>query len=348
MKLLTLLTITIGLLVLAKMSKSLVIQATVGIFLSSSVLLISELFGFSNFRCKYDFYECCDTHFVYNKSLLFESLEKDVYGQHIAIEMVLKAVSDHIEKKSNKPLVMSFHGWTGTGKTYVFKKIVESIFSRKNSSSFVHLWNCQSQFSGKNKVIEHSKQINKWVISNVSERCDKSVFVFDEADHMPATLLDTLVPFLNEKTYNGIDFSKTIFIFLSNVGGEEIAEELYTRLMRGFKRNEVNLNDLNKAVMKMAILGKTGFENSTIIKNKLIDVLVPFFPLELEHVGLCVKDSIKKLDISLDVYPKVMNEIKKNLNWIPNHFDYKPIFSESGCKKIDNLVKTELGHLLKD
>ena len=334
----------------AKVSRSLIIQAAVGLFLSSSVLLITERFGFSNFRCTYNLYECCDTHFVYNKSLLFESLERDVYGQHIAIQMVHKAVSDHIENNSTKPLVMSFHGWTGTGKTYVSKKIVDSMFSRKDSSSFVHLLNCQSHFSDKSKVTEYSKQINEWVMRNVSERCDKSVFVFDEADHMPATLIDTLVPFLNNKTYKGIDFSKTIFIFLSNVGGEEIAEELYTRLMRGNKRNEVNLNDLNKAIMTMAILGKTGFEDSTIIKNKLIDVFVPFFPLELEHVGLCVKDSIRNLDISITgvVYHKVLNEIKKHLNWIPNFNDYKPIFSESGCKKIDNLVKTELGYLLKD
>jgi len=350
MKLSDLLTMILILLMInTNIIKSNYIQATVGFFLSSAVVLITERFGYSNFRCQLDFYECCDTHYVYNKSMLYESLNRDIYGQHIAIKMVHEAVSDHIEIQSNKPLVMSFHGWTGTGKTYFSKKIVESMFSRKELSSFVHLWNCQSLFHNKSRVAEYSKEIHEWVMSNVSDRCDRSVFIFDEADHMPATLIDTLAPFFEHKTYREVDFSKTIFIFLSNVGGEEIAEELYYRLMKGNKRDELNLNDLKKAVTTMAVLGNTGFQNSIIIKNKLIDVIVPFLPLEWQHVKLCINHTIDELNIIDYDLHKVYVEVKKNLNWIPNYFDnYKPIFSESGCKKIDNLVKTELADELID
>ena len=39
-----------------------------------------------------------------------------------------------------KPLVLSLHGWTGTGKNFVSKLIAENIYKEGMDSSFVHVF----------------------------------------------------------------------------------------------------------------------------------------------------------------------------------------------------------------
>jgi pantothenate kinase-related protein Tda10 len=51
--------------------------------------------------------------------------------------------------RRKKPLVMSFHGWTGSGKNYVTKFISESLFEKGLSSKFVHLFVSTLHFPGK-------------------------------------------------------------------------------------------------------------------------------------------------------------------------------------------------------
>ena len=40
--------------------------------------------------------------------------------------------------KGKKPLALSLHGWTGTGKNFVSKIIAESIYKRGLKSNYVH------------------------------------------------------------------------------------------------------------------------------------------------------------------------------------------------------------------
>lgn len=57
-------------------------------------------------------------------------------------------------------------------------------------------------------------QLRSWIQGNVS-KCERSLFVFDEVDKMPAKLIDALKPFIDHYEYlEGVDFRKSIFIFL--------------------------------------------------------------------------------------------------------------------------------------
>lgn len=40
----------------------------------------------------------------------------------------------------SKALVMSFHGWTGTGKNYLAKMISKALYKKEMHSQFVHLF----------------------------------------------------------------------------------------------------------------------------------------------------------------------------------------------------------------
>lgn len=97
-------------------------------------------------------YECCNdetesrvtrTWLLYNEDSL-DKLKSDLsmklYGQPLATDIVYKAVKSHVmDSNPQKPLVMSFHGWTGSGKNHVSQIVAENLYKKGVRSSFVHV-----------------------------------------------------------------------------------------------------------------------------------------------------------------------------------------------------------------
>lgn len=66
-------------------------------------------------------------------SFLLSGLESDLrvrlHGQHLASELVLRAVKGYLEKPhGDKALALSFHGWSGTGKNFVARMLAENLY----------------------------------------------------------------------------------------------------------------------------------------------------------------------------------------------------------------------------
>ncbi|MBN3299848.1 TOR1A protein, partial [Amia calva] len=72
-----------------------------------------------------------------------------------------------------------------------------------------------------------------------------------------------------------------------------------------------------------------GFWQSRLIANNLVDVFVPFLPLEHKHVRMCVLTEMKA---------RKMKHNEKIANYIANELEYGPpekkILSLKGCKSI--------------
>lgn len=68
-------------------------------------------------------------------------LEEKLFGQHLATEVILKALTGFRNNKNpKKPLTLSLHGWAGTGKNFVSQIVAENLYSRGLKSNFVHLF----------------------------------------------------------------------------------------------------------------------------------------------------------------------------------------------------------------
>lgn len=68
-------------------------------------------------------------------------LEKRLFGQHLATEVILKALTGFMNNKNpKKPLTLSLHGWAGTGKNFVSQIVAENLHSKGLKSNFVHLF----------------------------------------------------------------------------------------------------------------------------------------------------------------------------------------------------------------
>lgn len=73
--------------------------------------------------------------------MLQKDLDSKLFGQHLAKKVILNAVSGFISNpKPKKPLTLSLHGWTGTGKNFVSKIIAENIYEGGLNSDYVHLF----------------------------------------------------------------------------------------------------------------------------------------------------------------------------------------------------------------
>lgn len=72
---------------------------------------------------------------------LAKDLQTKLHGQHLAQCVVLKAIQGFINNpESNKPLTLSFHGWSGTGKNFVARIIADNLYREGVKSECVRLF----------------------------------------------------------------------------------------------------------------------------------------------------------------------------------------------------------------
>ena len=114
-----------------------------GVMLAGSSLYAS----WDTLKCRWE-NDCCSPPSIKHNVTEFEKLfDQYVYGQHVARDLIAKALKSHLRKldptQQNNPrkaLVLSFHGWTGGGKNYVAKFIADALFAKGIKSKNVHLF----------------------------------------------------------------------------------------------------------------------------------------------------------------------------------------------------------------
>jgi len=281
--------------------------------------------------------ECCNPSWrPGNWTKLSESLEDHLVGQHIARDLVVRAVRGHQTNPSpSKPLVLSFHGWTGSGKNFVSQFVAESIFRQGLNSKYVHLFIATLHFPDA-RLTEHYKiQLRNWISGNVTS-CKHNIFIFDEVDKMPPGVLDIVKPFMDYYEHiDGVDYRRNIFLFLSNTGGKEITQTVFDSWNSGKDREKISLKDLEPLIAAGAFNEAGGLQYSRMIEKNLVDVFVPFLPLERRHVKTCIRNELNRRDVSDTWTEEMVDDIADQLTYWPA--DLK-LFSTSGCKRVAQKV----------
>ncbi|XP_030643591.1 torsin-1A-like [Chanos chanos] len=260
-------------------------------------------------------------------------LKDSLYGQHIASEVVLKAVSGFMtDKHPSKPLVLSFHGGTGVGKNHVSNIIARSIYKKGETSKHVHVFISEHHFPHKEQVGTYKFQLQQWIRGNVSS-FPHSMFIFDEMDKMNPGLIDAIKPFLDHYPHvDGVSYRKAIFIFLSNDGASVINQIAFDSWMDGEERENLQMNSrgMETNIFRDVFNAKnSGFWHSTLIDAHLIDHFIPFLPLEYRHVRHCVIDQMAALNITAK--DGLADRVAQELLYFPTQ---EKIFSVKGCKSV--------------
>ncbi|OXB73522.1 UNVERIFIED_CONTAM: hypothetical protein H355_012489 [Colinus virginianus] len=275
--------------------------------------------------------ECCNAKDTLNFSVVKMDLERKVFGQYLAVQIVLRALSMNLHfKRPKKPLVMSFHGWTGTGKSFVSSIIAENLYQHSAwRRRFVHHFSTVLHFSHSSHVRLYKEQLQNWIWGNVSA-CPRSIFIFSEMDQMPHGLIDSVLPFLDYRDeIDGVYYGKAIFIFLNNAGGDKITEIALDYWRRLERREDIPGKELQD------VLSEDIFKEPKhqLIQKNLIDYFIPFLPLEYKHMKQCVREELRAQGHPEEEY--LIMEIASAMMDYPSE---ERLYSSKGCKTVASRV----------
>ncbi|XP_044190609.1 torsin-1A-like [Thunnus albacares] len=280
----------------------------------------------------FNVHESCNSKWIsFNAAGLSTDLKSKLVGQHIASHIILKAVNGFMRNDSlEKPLVLSLHGPTGTGKSFVSRLIAKNIYKEGMDSSFVHVFISTLHFPHKSQIDTYKTQLKQWIKGNVTN-CARSMFVFDEVDKMHPGLIDSIKPYLDYyNKVDGVSYREAIFIFLSNAGGESITQTALDFWKEGRNREEIELQDLETSLSESAFNKKEGgLGHSSLIDQNMVDFFIPFLPLEYQHIVQCVMAEMKAKKLEPD--QDVANEVARDLHYFPK---FERVFSVRGCKTV--------------
>ncbi|XP_063831464.1 torsin-1A [Ostrinia nubilalis] len=280
------------------------------------------------------FTECCNEKYVpYDLSKLQMSLSQKIFGQPLVGELVniLNAHKDAVNansKQNQKALVISLHGWSGVGKNYASAMIAEALYKNGMQSKFVKLFMGKKDFDCTD--LEKSKKYLITQVNEVVKKCPKSLIIFDEIHDMCPSVLDAIKPMLDHHhAVDGVDYRDSIFIFISNIGGHEIATNLLELYEQGIKRNEVEFHNF-EAIIRRTAFHQGGFEKAAAIAHHLIDHYIPFLPLEQHHVEMCALAEFRSHGI---YHPseEMMADALSVITYGPT--EDQPIFANNGCRR---------------
>ena len=115
--------------------------------------------------------------------------------------------------------------------------IADSLFSKGTNSIFYKSFSSTLDFPHNEKVNDYQLQI-KTTIQQYQAACHTNMFVFDEVDKAPIGLMDIVKPFIDHNEHiNGIDYRKSIFIFLSNTASKDITLQAYRLQKQNINRD---------------------------------------------------------------------------------------------------------------
>ncbi|KAL0965236.1 hypothetical protein UPYG_G00278560 [Umbra pygmaea] len=288
------------------------------------------------------FFESCDSKWIaFNSTGLEVDLYQKLFGQHVVSSVVLKAITG-FKKTENpkKPLVLSLHGWTGTGKNYVSQLIAENVYKKGMASSFIHQFVATAHFPHQSQIENYKSQLQHWIKGNVTN-CPQSMFIFDEMDKMHPGLIDSIKPYLDYyEKLDGVSYRQAIFIFLSNSGGEDITQVALDFWREGKNREEIKLKDLETALSLSVFNNKQGgFWHASLIDKNLVDFFIPFLPLEYKHLVQCGMAEMAAK--GLEPNYALADQVARDMIYFPKN---ENIFSVKGCKTISSKLDLYRDH----
>ncbi|XP_069718755.1 torsin-3A [Phaenicophaeus curvirostris] len=278
------------------------------------------------------FGKCCktgDCRIVNNITGLEADLDRQLHGQHLAKEIIVQAVRGFLQSpRPRKALVLSFHGWSGTGKNFVTRLLANHLYRDGLKSECVRVFISLFHFPHHNYVDTYKAQLEKQ-ISETVQLCQQSLFIFDEAEKLHFSLLDAIKPFMAQHDNQG-DYRRSIFLFLSNLGGNTINEVALDFWRAGRVREEISMEYLEQRLrLELLEPAENGYARSHLLKEDLIDFFVPFLPLEYQHVKLCVRDAFSAR--GLPYTEAALDEVARMMVFVPKE---EKLFSAQGCKSV--------------
>ncbi|XP_029941374.1 torsin-4A [Salarias fasciatus] len=277
----------------------------------------------------YNAIENLDDHVLqYDLEGLERTLRREVFGQQGAVEELLSQLKDYLSTYvHNKPLVVSLHGPSGVGKSHLGRLLAghfRSVVGEALVLQYYVLHHCPLEAD----ALRCARDLSI-VISTMAEQAEEEekipLFIFDEAEHMHAEILDVLRQLLAARHSN--EHLNAIYLFLSNLGHAHITKHM--------------LHNSSSVSMAMTASGRhTGLvkELTPLLRSMLEELhplwreaaILPLGLLEKGHVMECFLDEMTREGF----YPDHIN-----IERLAGEVEYYPTvggheYSKTGCKQV--------------
>nr|XP_033815809.1 torsin-4A [Geotrypetes seraphini]XP_033815810.1 torsin-4A [Geotrypetes seraphini] len=257
----------------------------------------------------------------YDLDGLEKTLQREVFGQKIAMEIIMNLLKDYLATHiHNKPLVMSVHGPSGVGKSYVGRLLARH-FRSVMDGEFVLQYFVMHHCPANENIISCQLNLTSKIFTMVSQAEIEEkipVFIFDEVELMPPALLDTLNGFFWSNQTN--EFLNAIYVLISNIGGNEITK---------YVLHNASVDILNSHSMNGDLIGVI---RSTLQQHHPLwnyTDIVPFILLERSHIMHCFLDELMREGF----YPD-----NKHIETLAGQINYYTRedrqYSTTGCKQV--------------
>ncbi|KAM3910626.1 torsin-4A isoform 1-T2 [Leptodactylus fuscus] len=267
-----------------------------------------------------------DNVIKYELDGLEKTMQREVFGQKIAIDKIMALLKDYLATHwHNKPLVVSMNGPSGVGKSHMgrilakhFRSVVENDFVLQ----YYVMHNCPSDSNITTCETELTDMISDMVtLAEIEEKIP--IFIFDEMELMPPSLLDTLQSYFKLNQSN--EYLNAIYILISNIGGNEVTKYF--------------LQNVSSDVLNVPKELHTIIHSSLRQHHSIWDVaeIVPFTLLEKSHIANCFLDELLREGF----YPDNGN-IEKLAGQLKYYTIQDKQYSITGCKQV--VAKVNLLH----
>lgn len=255
-------------------------------------------------------------------------LVKRVHGQHLAVQVVMETFESFLkidvqsESRRSNILVLSFQGWSGIGKNHM-SGIISSFFRPTK----VHKFIVTLHFAHNSE--DDVSNLNDWFLSNVTSSCGIHLFIFDEVDKSS----DRLVSGLRETLIAADDLlsrrndTKAIVLLLSNSAGSMINACTVEALQEGIARENISYEAIIK---RFDDLSKDSMWYDAMLRENLINRIVPFLPLERIHIEKCIIAALEERGLTSS--DDIIRAVIDRLTFFPSSTN---IFCKTGCRKVE-------------
>ncbi|KAG6926981.1 torsin family 4, member A L homeolog [Chelydra serpentina] len=222
----------------------------------------------------------------YDLDGLEKTMHREVFGQKVAVERIMELLKDYLATHiHNKPLVISFNGPTGVGKSHVgwlLAKHFRSVMDNDFVLQYFVMHHCPNKGATPACQSDLSEKISEMVTRAETEE-KIPLFILDEVELMSPVLLDTLSRFFQPNQTN--EFLNAVYILISNVGGSEIMtfvlQNVSTNLLHQQRKTDELLYIIQPILTHFHPLWKSA-------------EIIPFGLLEKSHVINCFLEEMMR------------------------------------------------------
>ncbi|KAK8725853.1 hypothetical protein OTU49_010517 [Cherax quadricarinatus] len=258
---------------------------------------------------------------------LKEQLSLFVVGQEIAIDVLISSLKKIVPNKSEKPLIFWMVGWTGSGKTHT-THIIKDILSE---TSYVHL-------VIPSLLPQDTSSLHKEMVKlfNRLDPCSLNVIIidgWDEEGNFPIKVLENVIFHINHYKAEGYNIGQMVLILSGTRGSTEIGEYFLNLRQSGKSREEFKSEEFINVT--------TSLREAKLLRAVTQEfVLLPYLPLEVPHIKLCIKEELLKLQntevlLKEDKLKKITQKLLDQLNFLPASY---PLVAVTGCKRVQPLL----------